>query len=74
MLVLTRKVNEEITIGEHVRLVVLGVQGNRVRLGVIASDDLEIYRAEIDLPRSCKGKPVMKSATGKPCPPFEHRG
>lgn len=72
MLVLTRKVNEEITIGEHVRLVVLGVRVNRVRLGVIASDDVEIHRAEIDLPEFCGGKPVGKSATGKTCPPVEH--
>lgn len=72
MLVLTRKANEEITIGEHVRLVVLGVRGNRVRLGVIASDDVEIHRAEVDLPEFCGGKPVVKSATGKTYPPVEH--
>lgn len=72
MLVLTRKANEEITIGEDVRLVVLGIRGNRVRLGVIAADDVEIHRAEIDLPEICGGKPVVNSATGKKCPPVEH--
>lgn len=72
MLVLTRKANEEITIAEDVRLVVLGIQGNRVRLGVIASDDVEIHRAEINLPEICGVKPVVKSVTGNKCPPAEH--
>ena len=50
MLVLTRKANEEITIGKDVRIVVLGVQGNRVRLGLIAPDNVEIHRVEVDPP------------------------
>jgi len=48
MLVLTRKANEEITIGKNVRIVVFGVQGNRVRLGLIAPDNVEIHRVEVD--------------------------
>jgi carbon storage regulator CsrA len=52
MLVLTRKANEEITIGKNVRIVVLGVQGNRVRLGLIAPDNVEIHRVEVDSPNA----------------------
>jgi carbon storage regulator len=48
MLVLTRKTNEQIMIGEDVRVVVLGVQGNRVRLGFIAPGDVTIQRAELE--------------------------
>jgi carbon storage regulator len=47
MLVLTRKANEEITIGNDVRVIVLGVQGNRVRLGLIAPGDVKIQRTEL---------------------------
>jgi carbon storage regulator len=48
MLVLTRKANEQIIIGDNVRVVVLGVQGNRVRLGLTAPDDVRIQRAEVE--------------------------
>lgn len=51
MLVLTRKVAEEIIIDERVRVSVLGINGRRVRLGIIAPDDVPIRRElQFDLP------------------------
>jgi carbon storage regulator len=47
MLILTRKIGECLTIGEHVRLVVLGVNGKQVRLGIEAPTDLVVLREEI---------------------------
>jgi carbon storage regulator len=47
MLVLSRKLGEEILIGEDVRLVVYRIQGNRVRLGIAAPDGIPIHRAEL---------------------------
>jgi carbon storage regulator len=47
MLVLSRKTGERIMIGENIVLTVLGVCGNKVRLGVEAPRDLSIYREEI---------------------------
>jgi carbon storage regulator CsrA len=47
MLVLSRKVNEEIVIGENIRVTVVRIAGNRIRLGITAPDDLKITRAEI---------------------------
>jgi carbon storage regulator len=47
MLVLTRKPGEEIVIGQDIRVRVLGVSGNRVRLAFEAPLDLSIHRAEI---------------------------
>jgi len=47
MLVLSRKPGERIVIGENIVLTVLGVYGNKVRLGVEAPRDLSIYREEI---------------------------
>lgn len=47
MLVLTRKTNEELVIGGDVRVVVLGVQGSRVRLGISAPDGFRILRGEL---------------------------
>jgi carbon storage regulator len=51
MLVLTRKQGEEIIIGDNIRLTVLAVRGNRVRLGIAAPSDLSIQREEL-LPKS----------------------
>ena len=47
MLVLTRKLGEGIAIGTGIRVVVLGIRGNQVRLGIEAPQQTEIYRDEI---------------------------
>lgn len=47
MLVLSRKVGEEIIIGDNIRLVVNRVSGNRVTIGVAAPDDIRIVRGEL---------------------------
>lgn len=48
MLVLTRKVGEQIQIGDHVVVTVLRLQGGAVRLGVEADDRTRILRRELD--------------------------
>lgn len=47
MLVLTRKIGEQIRIGDTVTVRVLEVRGSQVRLGVEAPADVRIYREEI---------------------------
>ena len=47
MLVLTRKVGERIVIGDAVVIEVLGIDGNRVRLGVRAPGSVAVLRAEL---------------------------
>jgi len=49
MLVLSRKQNEEILIGDSVCIKVIGVFGNKVRLGISAPDQVAIRRAELDI-------------------------
>ena len=46
MLILSRKLGEIITIDGTIKVEVLGVSGNRVRLGFAAPDDCRIFRAE----------------------------
>lgn len=48
MLVLSRKVGQEIVIGENVRITVTKVSGNRVTLGVEAPDHVRILRGELE--------------------------
>ncbi|MFD1361682.1 carbon storage regulator CsrA [Lentibacillus salinarum] len=49
MLVLTRKQNESIQIGEHIEVKVLDVAGDQVKLGVSAPGSVDIHRKEIYL-------------------------
>ncbi|MEN6303339.1 MAG: carbon storage regulator CsrA [Armatimonadia bacterium] len=47
MLVLTRSVEQEIVIGDEVRVKVLAISGNQVRLGIEAPGAVGIFRREI---------------------------
>jgi carbon storage regulator len=47
VLVLTRKVEESITIGNHITVSILEVRGNQVKLGIKAPKDVPINRTEI---------------------------
>lgn len=47
MLVLTRRVDEVIEIGPDIRVMVVRIRGDEVRLGIEAPKDVEIVRAEI---------------------------
>ncbi len=52
MLVLSRKVGEEIIIGHDIRVRVVSIQGNQVRLGFVAPKEVPIHREELlRLPR-----------------------
>lgn len=47
MLILTRRVGETLMIGDEVKVTVLGVKGNQVRIGVDAPKDVAVHREEI---------------------------
>ena len=47
MLVLTRRAGESIVIGDDVRVVVLEVHGDTVRLGIDAPRSVQVHRAEV---------------------------
>jgi carbon storage regulator CsrA len=47
MLVLTRKPQEQIRLGNNVTITVVRIQGNTVRLGIEAPHDVRVIRGEI---------------------------
>jgi carbon storage regulator len=49
MLILTRKSDEAIRIGEDIKVTVIAVKGNQVRLGIESPDSVRIHREEIYL-------------------------
>ena len=49
MLVLTRKPNESIMIGDDIELSVLAVTGEKVRIGIQAPREVRVFRKEVYL-------------------------
>ena len=47
MLVLTRRPGETLIIGDNIRVTILDVSGNQVRLGVTAPKDVPVHREEV---------------------------
>jgi carbon storage regulator len=47
MLILTRKVGEEIIIDGHIRITITAVNGDRVKVGVTAPRDVPVNRGEV---------------------------
>ena len=47
MLILNRKTNESVCLGNDIRVTVLGMSGQSVRLGFQAPRDLPIHREEV---------------------------
>jgi carbon storage regulator len=49
MLVLTRKSNQSIMIGDEIEVSVLSVMGEKVRIGIQAPQEIPVFRKEISL-------------------------
>lgn len=47
MLVLSRRPGEEIIIGGNIRVTVVSVKGDRVRIGIAAPNDVPVDRSEV---------------------------
>ena len=47
MLILTRRVNEKLMVGDDVTVTVLSISGNQVRIGVNAPRQVPVHREEI---------------------------
>lgn len=47
MLILTRKVNESLRVGDDVIVTVLGIKSGQIRIGINAPRDIEVHRQEV---------------------------
>ena len=46
MLVINRKLDEKVNIGNNIVVTILSIQGNRVKLGFECPRDIDVYRPE----------------------------
>jgi len=49
MLVLSRKKNESVMIGDNIEVKVIAIEGDQVRIGIEAPRDIQVYRREVYL-------------------------
>ncbi len=47
MLVLSRKKDESIIINDHIRVTIVEIRGDKVRLGIDAPKDVSVHRREV---------------------------
>lgn len=59
MLVLSRKLNEKIVIGDNVVITIVKIDRHQVRIGIEAPNEVPVYRRELlDAQRDDKPAPV----------------
>ncbi len=47
MLILSRRINEKLVIGDDVTVTLIGVKGNQVRIGIDAPREIQVHREEV---------------------------
>lgn len=62
MLVLSRKKGETIIIGGQIEFTVLGIDGDTVKLGIVAPKEVEVYRKELYLTIQQSNQEASKNA------------
>jgi carbon storage regulator len=62
MLILSRKVDEKIMIGEDISVSVIEIRGDQVRLGVDAPKMVKVYRQEVFDAIKAENKAAAESA------------
>jgi carbon storage regulator len=61
MLVLTRKLNQEIIIGDDIRITVVSVGGDQVKLGITAPRSVPVHRMEVYQERRADARELEKA-------------
>lgn len=63
MLVLTRKKNEAIKIGEDIEIKILAIEGEQIKIGIEAPQSLDIHRKEVYLDIQEQNKEALSTSS-----------
>lgn len=63
MLVLSRRLDETLIIGDDIKITVLGISGNQVRIGIAAPKEVSVHREEVYLRIRQESKQETAAAT-----------
>jgi carbon storage regulator len=66
MLILSRKTNEKIMIGEDISVSIIEIRGDQVRIGVDAPKTVKVFRQEVFDAIKAENKAAAQSATTLP--------
>jgi carbon storage regulator len=72
MLVLTRRTDESIMIGDLIEVSVLSIKGGKVKIGITAPDSVPVFRKEVYLRIAEEGQPAesLDDALGRIAGPW----
>jgi carbon storage regulator len=64
LLILTRKLGESITIGDDIKVSILGVRGRQIRIGIEAPSHVVVHREEIYVKIQQENRKAQKNTKG----------
>lgn len=67
MLCIDRHFQDEILIGDDIRVMIVKIDGNQVRLGITAPDDVKILRSELKKKEPKNDLHIQRPKTGGNC-------
>jgi carbon storage regulator len=69
MLILSRKINEKIMIGDNISISIIGIKGDQIRIGVDAPRSVKVFRQEVLSEIKAANKAASESGTAPPVLP-----
>ncbi|MBU8912463.1 MAG: carbon storage regulator CsrA [Spirochaetales bacterium] len=66
MLILARRLNEQIVIGDDIRVSVVDIRGDQVKLGIEAPRSVKVYRQEVYDAIQAENREAAQSVTAIP--------
>jgi len=73
MLILSRKVDEKVIIGDDIKISIIEIRGDQVRIGIDAPKKVKVFRQEVYDAIKAENKAASKSATVIPNVKFEKK-
>jgi len=71
MLILSRKVDEKVVIGDDITISIIEIRGDQVRIGIDAPKKVKVFRQEVYDAIKAENKAALKSAVKIPVVDFK---